>query len=388
MNLPYNGKLCLKCRGVKKLCGLEKCPILERLGSQRKVEVSDSIFGPSPPDIFVGRKGYPHTYAGPMQSLSEIKNLTPRQMLHMGIDSLIEMQTSTVRSVKVVDVNRPRDFRDIALSTVPLDVEAKVEKVLSNTSFDFIHKPMGPALKVRKVDVVDNPRVPAKVDSVVEEKARAVDGLSTLYEYGFDVDYIRRVFSAGLLGYDRKMVPTRWSITAVDDTIGKILLNKIRKYEWIERISVFESYALGNHFFVLLLPDAWSFEMLETWLRGALWTPETATIHDREGFSGRTSYADNVTGAYYAARLAVEEYLDAMKRQASVIVYREIDESYIVPLGVWVIREGMREALSKKGMEFESLDDAIGFISGSVRVDGWWKSSQSRRNFVVQRRLF
>ena len=45
---------------------------------------------------------------------------------------------------------------------------------------------------------------------------------------------------------------------------------------------------------------------------------------DVEFFSQRKDYASNVTGAYYAARLAVAEFLVEKKRQAAAIVFREI----------------------------------------------------------------
>ena len=47
--------------------------------------------------------------------------------------------------------------------------------------------------------------------------------LSELYSAGIGVDHISRMLSLGLLGKKRKLVPTRWSITASDELIAKEL---------------------------------------------------------------------------------------------------------------------------------------------------------------------
>jgi len=48
--------------------------------------------------------------------------------------------------------------------------------------------------------------------------------------------HIRRIFSAGLLSQksNRRFVPTRWSITAVDDIFSKALIKEIKKFQEID----------------------------------------------------------------------------------------------------------------------------------------------------------
>ena len=56
-----------------------------------------------------------------------------------------------------------------------------------------------------------------------------------------------------------------------------------------------------------------------------------------------------IAGAYFAAKLGILEYLtSSKKRKCSVLVLREIRPEYLVPLGVWQIREGIRDALRSK----------------------------------------
>ncbi|RLG99545.1 hypothetical protein DRO38_07600, partial [Candidatus Bathyarchaeota archaeon] len=50
---------CITCKG-KGLCGRPNCPILERLRAfEAMSSIKDSLFGESPPSVFVGRMGYP-----------------------------------------------------------------------------------------------------------------------------------------------------------------------------------------------------------------------------------------------------------------------------------------------------------------------------------------
>jgi hypothetical protein len=87
---------------------------------------------------------------------------------------------------------------------------------------------------------------------------------------------------------------------------------------------------------------------------------------DFEDYTGRKDYAENVGGAYYSARLAVLEYLKNIKKQASVLVYREIGSEYSIPLGVWVIRESVRNAMKNKSKNFEDLNQALYYIMQNV----------------------
>ncbi|MCG7851531.1 MAG: hypothetical protein MIO92_03315, partial [Methanosarcinaceae archaeon] len=61
--------LCIKCKG-KGLCGRPLCPILEKFKSFESISSiissGGSVFGASPPAVFVGRYGYPQVSAGPM----------------------------------------------------------------------------------------------------------------------------------------------------------------------------------------------------------------------------------------------------------------------------------------------------------------------------------
>ena len=56
------------------------------------------------------------------------------------------------------------------------------------------------------------------------------------------------MLSLGLLGRKRKLVPTRWSITASDDMIGKELKENVLDKPQVNDYYLFSGGDLGNHF--------------------------------------------------------------------------------------------------------------------------------------------
>ena len=84
--------------------------------------------------------------------------------------------------------------------------------------------------------------------------------------------------TAGLLGRRRKFVPTRWAITAVDDTLSTQLEKEIARYPPIEEICLFTAELFDNRIVCILLPGDWKYEMIEIWGRQSLWGGENDVI--------------------------------------------------------------------------------------------------------------
>jgi hypothetical protein len=342
-----------------------------------KLELNKTeFFGQAPPSVFVGRYNYPNVYVGPMVSeidrnIGNPEDWYGKDMLDIAIRASSLIRPSTVMNVHSVSDQSVEASREIAMSSKPVDAEIILAKpyhsVKSNIDM-FVH-PMGPKVEMKHIRLAENPAVPRKVDYLVSDTdltaSRAV-----LYLYDSEITFsqIQRILSVGLLGRkkERKMVPTRWSITATDDIIGKELIREIKTQALLEEFMVFHNQYVGNSFFILLIPRIWSFEMIELWQRGSFYTNVNVGNGDFEGYEGRKGYASNVEGAYYAARLAVLEYLKKIGRQASVLVYREIGAEYSIPLGVWVIRESVRNAMHGKSANFESLDLALDYIVKNI----------------------
>jgi len=355
---------------------------------------SNSIFGPSPPSIFVGKFGYPNVYAGPL--VSEDRSMifsSTRELYGKNLENIISLTSVLLRTSKRVNVRKIENkivekSQEIAMSERTIDTEIWVEKSYYLPHVDEFFHPTGPRIVPRRIDVVDNPAIPKKVDMIVEEKLKAERGIRELYQYGYDVDYIQRLLASGVLGRDRRLVPTRWSITAVDDIASKALLKEVKLYESIDKIEYYHNKFMGNEFHIILIPGIWEYEMIESWMRGSIYSPHGYVGEgDYEPYEGRKDYASNITGAYYAARLAVAESLYKRRRQAKVLVYREITPEYKLPLGVWVIREAVRHALYNEPMIFETLSKALDFVEQRTHLKGWPKKSKIVFNLRHQKRI-
>jgi len=400
--MNMDASLCPRCKGSKNLCGLGSCPYLDKISATLpKISFSKSIFGSSPPDVFVGRYGYPKVYTGPMVP-PEVYNdasllNSPSSWYGQSIFDIIKMRTQLLRPSSVLNVKKLggrflETTQELALSSIPIDTEIQLDKVpkLRKPNLNFITAPMGPRINARKIALTENPVVPRKVDYIVSDTdMKSVDSVMELYSSNIHISHIQRLLSIGLLGKkdSRKLVPTRWSITATDDTLGKQFINEIKSFETVDKIELYSQSYIGNNIFVILLPRVWSYEMLETWIKGAIFAPETATLSDYEGYNGRKKYANNITGAYYAARLEIADFLRKRKKQASALVYREITDEYFAPLGVWVIRETTKDALTRIPKTFESLSDALNYISSNVRVKNWYVNSKLRIDYLTQTTL-
>lgn len=387
---------CISCKG-RGFCGRRICPILQRLEEIASIpKLSSSLAGYSPPDIFVGRHGYPFVNAGPLIPAKENDiHQNPSSWLEMDIGEIIALRTMMVRSgtkVKVKEANSPekilRGAQEIAMSSMPVEAEVSFQKPPSgNLRFDGVLTPTGPIGVVKELEITSNPIVPRKVDQFVDDRGiGAADASLELYISGIEIGHISRLLSLGLLGEKRKLVPTRWSITATDDMIGKSLIGEILDMPIIGEYQLFSGEALGNHFEIILMPAVYSFELIEIWLPRSIWSmdvlensiekednteisdgasskackplPGTWIGADREGPRKKKRYS-NLSGGYYAARLAALEYLANIRRQASILAIREISGAYWAPLGVWVVREAARQVMKSPPQKFDVLDDSL-----------------------------
>jgi hypothetical protein len=234
-------------------------------------------------------------------------------------------------------------------------------------------------------------RVERPVEKVVSDTdLRAGQGLVELYRGGTDLYQLERILSAGMLGLEktRRLVPTRWSITATDDQLGKDLIPRVLALPTIDKPTLHFGERFGNRFFVLLLPRLWGFDSIEAWMKGNFWSRDAAGIveADWEDHTGRTTYA-STAGGYYATRLSVLEHLVAIGRQATAIVLREITDQYTTPLGVWVVRETCKLAMQSRPLVFEDLDSALRHIDRHALLKSWQASAALLRQARTQRSL-
>jgi len=73
-------------------------------------------------------------------------------------------------------------------------------------------------------------------------------------------------------------------------------------------------------------------------------------------------------GGYFAARFSTLEYLNNIKKQASIYIIREVQPTYDIPLGSWVIRELVRDAFRHDPLKFESLAEALKSTATRINI--------------------
>jgi hypothetical protein len=399
--------LCVLCKGARNLCGKTRCPIMVKVNYYlRSVPLmsSEDISGASPPSVFIGRIGYPHVYAGPLvPPVHEDTSLydLPEHWFGKSIDEIVGFRSLLVRGKHRVHVQEFMHAGKIMDQTVELalaensvDTELNLTKKPRGSIFmDDDVQPFGPSAPIRDLHV-GNARFDHRVEKAYyDTDLRATPAVLELYSRGVMVTKIQKAFSVGAFGLEknRRLVPTRWSITAVDDIVGKSLVEQVKTYPEINEYRVYESTYLDNVFEILMIPAQWSYESMEAWYPGTVWNPNgasTVIYSDSEGNSGRTTYAQ-IGGCYYSARLAVCEQLVKERRQATVIVLREARPGYIMPVGVWQVRENVRNAMRQKPYQFKTLNESLKFVSGrfEIPMQQWILQGKFLKNALFQKRI-
>lgn len=404
---PRDRTRCVICKGSRRLCGKDSCPVLMRYQSfARSMPLIDGmeISGSSPPGIFVGRVGYPQVSIGPLippvtGDTSDYD--TPEHWLGKGISDIIDFRSRLVRGkhrVGIFDVEK-RDrivelTREMALASEPVDAEATFsKKPVGRIVLNDDVQPFGPSAPILKLDT-DNIKFDNRIEKAFyDTDLRAAEAALALYRSGTMISKIQKAFSVGAFGLkkNRRFVPTRWSITAVDSIIGSDLMTRVRQHPWINEFRIYENYELDNRWIIIMTPDRWCYELIEAWYPNTAWNPAGSTIaiySSHEFYEGRKTYAE-IGGCYYSARLASCELLDAERRQAGVCIMRETHPGYIMPVGVWNVRENVRAALRKPPKRFSNIRDAL--YHAATRLDipikRWIQNSAVLRHTLYQRKL-
>ncbi|MCM2466365.1 hypothetical protein [Methanoculleus oceani] len=376
---------CAECKG-RGFCGLERCPIMSRFYARLPVRPSDRYQGAAP-SVFVGSYGYPKVAGGPLM-IDDADHPPDWVARGLQIDDIVGLRARTIRGAGEAK-GLAGSIQEIALSSQPLDVEVRFTKPVSfDLRFDGTIAPVGLTGAIKKMDVLGNARVDRAVDRATSDTdLSATDACEILNASGTDVYRITQLLTAGLLGKKRHVVPTRWAITAVDDTVSKRLRKKIARYPPLNEIQVFSASLYGNHIVCLLVPGDWKFEMIEVWGKQSLWGGGSETIaRDGEGLT-KSGYSP-LAGAYYSARLAVAEYLESVRRSSRVLVLRNVTSEYWAPLGTWVVREATRNAMQGGKTPCADLKQAIDLASRLIGFDRWRPHSRLIPELTTQKTLF
>jgi hypothetical protein len=368
------------------MCGLPRCPIVSRFNAQVASKPSNSYQGSSP-SVFIGSFGYPDVRGGPLL-INDSDNPPDWIRNNLGMEEIVGIRARSIRGNSFL----PRlagGLQEIALSSVPIDVDVTFERPVEfSLNFDGTVAPVGFSGALKKMELLGSAKVGRAVDRITSDTdIVATDAAIALNSDGVDVYQIAKLMTAGLLGKRRKFVPTRWAITAVDDTLSNGQKKEIARFPPLEEILVFSGEIYGNRIVAILLPGDWKYEMIEIWGKHTLWAGDDEVIvQDREGMT-KHGYSP-ITGAYYSARLAVSEYLMSIRRSARVLVVRTVSSDYWAPLGTWVIREAARKAMSSSPVRCGSLDAAVSHAVMLTGSDRWVSHSTLIPELRTQRTLF
>jgi DNA repair protein NreA len=363
----------------------------------------ETLSGASPPSVFVGRYGYPKVKVGPM--VPPLHGDTtildkPEMWLGKNIEDIVNYRLSLVRGVLDADIHTTAgkyidSLQELAMASKSAESEATFgKKPISDIQqekelgLDTESPPFGPVAPLKNFKAYSL-SVDQRLENVYYDKdLHAAEAVVDLYQKGVEVSRIHRVLSMGMLGLQkkRKLVPTRWSISATDDIISVNLIRAIYMYSTVDFFEVYKYSHLGNYYSIILIPDdVWSFEMQEAWFDN---NGNLGIGVDFEDAKGLDHYP-SIAGAYFAARLGVAEHLLKRRRKAAALVLREIHSDYVMPVGVWQIREGIREALREQKRQVESFEKALSFacMNLSVSKKEWIRNSKIYRDMKERMRI-
>ncbi len=359
-----------------------------------------SFSGSSPPEIFIGKWNYPNVYTGILspQEHGDTQIMSSPELWHknqLPIYKIMEYRNQliygrTQSNIKKLNTSFLSVMKEVAMTHKSVLTSFELKKPITKNHEQDSTTPIIPkAAEIERAQLEENAPVKPKIDYLVNDgQVKSSIAIQELHKSNIPTSNIIKILSAGLLGLknNRRLVPTRWSVTAVDDTISKEKLKKIKLMPEISEYLVFTAEYLGNHYEFLLIPDKYSFEVIEISIKN----PDNNSVwQDYETFFPRKKYAESVTGAYYANRLALTEYLESIHRQATCMVMREIRPQYYAPLGVGILREISRHAFSQKQKSFPTLQEALADIQSRLKqpITNYTSKSHLLNNQSKQKRL-
>ena len=364
----------------------------EHLSKYGNLFSSDSLSGTSPPSVFVGSYNYPKVNVGPMvppihgdTSLLD----TPEKWIGKTLEEIVNYRLNLVRGIQKVPVSDPsgryiENLQELAMSETATDSDIQFYKATSPVGLlDGYSAPFGPIGEIKSVKFSSSPSQRPIEKVYYDRDLLASDAVLKLYNSGIEISQIQKCFSVGMMGKKRKLVPTRWSITATDDIISQSLIDETLDYPLIDGTRVFHFEHMGNQFSVILFSHRWLYEMIEAWYsKGVL-----GFGSDHEDARG-IDHPPEIAGAYFAAKLAVGEYLVRNQIQSGALVLREIRPEYAIPVGVWQIREGVREAMKQKPVLADSFEQALDVAAKPMSISTKeWLSNGSILKLMRQKRI-
>ena len=246
------------------------------------------------------------------------------------------------------------EINDVYKARKPAQFESQFDKELkfNKPILNKLSGVLGTQNELINVELTENASTSKQIEKYTDDDIKARQAIINLYEKGIPESQIINLLGLGNFGIqlNRKVVPTRWSISAYDVAIEKHLHSIITKHNPINQYEVYYAKDKGNEFVIVLAPDGYTFENLEF---GDEWNGS-----DYVGHNNKLPYqTPNTAGGFYASKVAIFEHLRKRKKQAQIYCIRLI-EGYDIPLGVVFVRETIRQAMTNqifKTSNFQTL---------------------------------
>ena len=263
----------------------KRCRVCNRLNCDKhesfligKTIKIEQFSGSTPPEIFVGRWNYPNVYTGilsPQDTHGNTSIMSSPELWHekrLPISQIMQYRNQLIYGRTQSNIKRLQTkflgvMSEIAMTHKSVDTEFKLKKPIHKNPEKESRVPLIPkAALVSSVSLQENAPVKPKVDYLVSDTdLKSAPAILEMHKSDISTSSIIKILSAGLLGLkkNRRLVPTRWAITATDDTISKSKLKNVKQFQEISEFKVFHANYIGNYYNFLLLPDKYSFEVIE-----------------------------------------------------------------------------------------------------------------------------
>ena len=289
------------------------------------------------------------------QGYKDIFQLKAKNILGSTQNTHIKQTTDRVNN-EIIDIYKSK--RAIEFNST-FETEIKFDKVLTNKMAGV----MGSKNELESLNATENTTTSKQIEKYSTNDAKAKEACIKLYEQGKNEQQIIHLLALGVFGVNinKKLVPTRWAITAYDKMIESHLHKQILKYNPINQYEVYYCQNKSDTHVNILLPDHYMGTHTEDWSNSQ--SPGMGG-HNTDIFNNQNKIPTPEplnSGGYYATKIALNEHLQERKKQAAAIMIRVIID-YDVPLGVVFVRECVRESFNNQIFKTSSFQELTEFI--------------------------
>ena len=245
----------------------------------KSVKIGRNLEGSTPPSVFIGRWSYPKVYAGPMMSpeLGDTAIMdSPESWIgeNKSQEDIINYRMNLVRGkhlIKIDDLENPfiEKLQDISLASKSIDSEATFGSRPTGSMLTEDSMPHGPSAVIKKFDI-DAVKWDRQLEKTYyDTDLKASEAVVNLHEKNVPFTAVQKALSVGAIGSKnrRKLVPTRWSITACDSTLADQFLKEVKKFDILDTYRLFEFGSLNNYYIIILTPTEWQYEWYEAFIK-------------------------------------------------------------------------------------------------------------------------